>query len=111
MNVLIRRYIKKSKIKSLHINYEAFCENPDKYLKRIQDFLNIKIPADYTEKIRTMDYHNPYGNPSRIKIRRMDFTGIKCDGKWKTEQPKYVKSLATIIAKPFNRTWISRNDD
>lgn len=105
-NTLISRFVEKRRIKHLKISYDLFCENPDRYIKRIEDFLSVRIPHNYAEIIRTMDYHNYDGNRISHKQNRVNFQGVKRRGGLKGQHGDLIKSASSMIAYIFNRRWV-----
>jgi len=106
INSILRRYQKISNIKTLNVSYDYFSDNPDKEIKRIEDFLKIKIPQDYISVIRKMNYHNIGGNRLGLKKNRRNIKEIKRDQKWETQQNFISKLITTIITWPFNKIWV-----
>ncbi|MFH1426570.1 MAG: sulfotransferase [Candidatus Kerfeldbacteria bacterium] len=110
MNFLIMRYVRKSGVPTLFIHYEKFCREPKAHLESIARFLNIEIPADYAERVRTMDdYHNIGGNRLALPERRKAFSGIRCDETWKTEQPLWKRAIAAILIYPIQWFWLRKS--
>lgn len=109
-NLLVGKFIKKEKIKSIRLSFECFCKNPENYIKELNNFLGIVIPDNYAEVIKNMDYHNIGGNRMSKKQRRKEFSGIYYDEKWKEEQGFLNKIISTVICYPFNKEWVFKSN-
>lgn len=88
MNIFIQRFIKIKKLKNLVLSYDNFCGNSINEIKRIEEYLGIEIPTDYSSVVREMDYHNIGGNRMSKKSNRKMFDRIRFDCKWKKELSK-----------------------
>jgi len=105
-NTLIRAYIKKSGLKTLYISHAQLCKSPDDTLKKIEEFAGIRIPKDYTQKIRIMpNYHNMGGNRIRRKDFREKFDGIVENEMGERKQNPLESFIGTLIARPFDKWW------
>lgn len=108
-NLLTDRYLNKRKLNAYTLHYEAFCRDPEHYLKDLADEFNITIPEDYVHAVRSMnDYHNVGGNRVALKSNRGQFSGIVCDEKWKTQRSWLTKTVATVLVAPI-QAWFLRN--
>ena len=106
MNTLIFKYIKRSKVNSLNISYDSFCLESEKYIKKLNKFLNINISNNYIEIARNMDYHCMGGNRLSHKENRAKIAGITIDEKWKTQRNKFTRIMSTGISYFFNKKWV-----
>ena len=105
-NIMIRTYLKKYNVHSIHISYDLFCKNPEKYIDAINNKLSIKIPKNYLEKINSTTFHNIHGN--LMKFKKIE--SIKYDNSWLKEMPFIKKSILTTMLFPFNKLYSYQDD-
>ena len=106
VNQSLMRYLPEREDPSLTISYEELCGNPQTTVKKLERFLEITIPSDYVEKIRTMQYHNIGGNPITRPPKRHNFQDITYDAKWQRELPSYKQAITNILLGKANKRWV-----
>lgn len=105
-NSFTEKFLVRSGIKNIKISLNLFCENPDKHIKEISDFLGIEIPDNYREVAKDMDYHNIGGNRlSKIEKRRQ-FGGVRPMEGWMKERNVFDRVLSSAICYFFNKRWV-----
>ncbi|MEA3364077.1 MAG: hypothetical protein U9Q79_00430 [Candidatus Hydrogenedentes bacterium] len=108
VNTLMFRYFRKVPRRRLVIDYGELCRRPDTVLARVEEYLDISLPDDYIDIIRTMDYHHIGGNRLAAKDRREKMTALTYDDRWRREQPCLTRFVASVLAYPFLRRWMKQ---
>lgn len=104
-NIFISCFIKKKFDKSrfIHLSYDNFAKQPERYLGLINKKLDTNIDLDnYLKKVQEKQTYSISGNSMRGK----ELNKIKYDQGWKKTMPAWKKLLLTIVTYPFNKFWV-----
>ncbi len=106
LNSLIAKRLTKHNPRAIHISYNLFCQQPEEYIRMLNQKLNIHISEEaFIEDVAKTEYHNIDGNIIKFK----GITEIRCDERWKEELSFFKRFMATVLLYPFNTLWVKRD--
>ena len=101
ISLFIKNIVDEEKI--IHLSYDRFTKNPEKYLDIINRKFGTNIDLNnYLKKVREKKTYSISGNSMRSK----QLNEIKRDQQWKKIMPLWKKFLLTILVYPFNKIWV-----
>ncbi len=95
---LIMKTVPKEKIKL--VRYEDLCNNTDKELKSVFEYIKLDSPINTI--LNKTGYHNIGGNPMRFRTNEQE---IRLDEKWKNEITADEARIFEKIAGRMNRAF------
>lgn len=105
INILSRIMIRKYRLNTLHISYDLFCRKPKVFISELNRWLQISI-ANFPDVINGATIHNIHGNLMRFR----KFEGIVHDKPWEEWESKLKKWSLSLILRPFNQSWVYKNN-
>jgi len=103
---MARAFLRKNKIDSIHISYDLFCRNPEKYHTIISERFSLTIPFDYLDKVNSTVHHNIHGNLMRFK----KIESVRYDRSWAKELSRVKTAILTTLLFPFSRIYTHKDD-
>jgi len=101
ISIFMKRMIDKRKF--VHLSYDLFTKDPEKYLNIVNKKLGTNIDLNnYLKKSEKKQTYSISGNSMRSK----PLAEIKNDQQWKKMMPAWKKTLLTVITYPFNKVWV-----
>jgi len=88
----------KLKVKYIRIKYENFILDPISTLHNIARFVGFSVPWEKKEDIILKINHTVWGNPSRMKTGRVNFS---LDEAWRKSMPLTDRLLVTSLSWPW----------
>ncbi len=104
-NLFISLFIKRKfdKTRFIHLSYDKFVKQPEKYLDLINRKFGTNIDTNnYLEYVQKKQTYSISGN----KMRAKQLTELKYDQDWREKMPTWKKIFLTIITYPFNKIWV-----
>jgi len=95
-NFLINKFLKTNAINYLQINYKKLCENPQKTLDKMGEYLGENY-SNYSKKIKYREYHVPSGNYGTRGQFLKKFKGLKYDNSWEKRLNKFQKNILRLF--------------
>lgn len=105
-NFMTRTFLRKNNIDGIHISYDLFCRNPEKYLSIISERFSLTFPSDYLDVVNSSVHHNIHGNLMRFK----KIKSVRYDRSWAKELSRVKMVILTTLLFPFNRIYTNKDD-